>query len=329
MTTGVKFSEDYDRPLFRHRPGRRRLGLEAAAARLRPGFQLAGAHVGADPRPHGTDAAAWRNLRVPLDRDRRAGLPDGAGDRASAWPNSSRKNSGRRSAPTRAPASPSTPPAMRWPMAASTRRCATMPASASSSSTAGAASCRPTGSRRRAPARTDRISTTALPDGSYRNQFWIRDSRSRTIMARGVFGQLIHIDFDNAMVVVKLSTYPDFTNIAYSKATLAAIDAIAAALAASSTLTHQDIARDPEPDCIRDPLRLSAQRGDARQLADRTLQPLGLPERLGNGAVGRKSPTRPGRRTCSASARLGHRFFRCGSDQRPSRLSSSAPAPTR
>ena len=69
-----------------------------------------------------------------------------------------------------------------------------------------------------------------LPDGSYRNQFWIRDSRSRALMARGVFGQLLHIDFDNAMVVVKLSTYPDFTNIAYSKATLTAIDAIAAAL---------------------------------------------------------------------------------------------------
>lgn len=69
-----------------------------------------------------------------------------------------------------------------------------------------------------------------FPDGSYKNQFWIRDSRSRTIMARGVFGQLIHVDFANAMVVVKLSSYPDFTNIAYSKATLAAIDAMAAAL---------------------------------------------------------------------------------------------------
>jgi CubicO group peptidase (beta-lactamase class C family) len=69
-----------------------------------------------------------------------------------------------------------------------------------------------------------------FPDGSYRNQFWIRDSQSRTIMARGVFGQLIYIDFDNAMVVVKLSTYPEFTNVNHSKATLAAIDAIAAAL---------------------------------------------------------------------------------------------------
>jgi len=70
----------------------------------------------------------------------------------------------------------------------------------------------------------------SLPDGSYKNQFWIRDSKSRTIMARGVFGQLIYIDFDKAMVVVKLSTYPDFTNVEFSKSTLRAIDAVAAAL---------------------------------------------------------------------------------------------------
>ena len=50
-------------------------------------------------------------------------------------------------------------------------------------------------------------------------------------MCRGVFGQLIHIDWDNRMVVVKLSTYPDFTNKAYSVATLKAVHAIAAALA--------------------------------------------------------------------------------------------------
>lgn len=70
----------------------------------------------------------------------------------------------------------------------------------------------------------------SLPDGAYKNQFWIEDSKSRALMCRGVFGQLIHIDFDTDMVVVKLSTYPDFTNIDYSKATLTAIHAIAARL---------------------------------------------------------------------------------------------------
>ena len=33
-----------------------------------------------------------------------------------------------------------------------------------------------------------------FPEGSYRNQFWIEDPRSRTLMCRGVFGQLIHIE---------------------------------------------------------------------------------------------------------------------------------------
>ncbi|TGT56684.1 class C beta-lactamase-related serine hydrolase [Mesorhizobium sp. M00.F.Ca.ET.170.01.1.1] len=71
----------------------------------------------------------------------------------------------------------------------------------------------------------------SLPEGSYRNQFWIEDPRSRALMCRGVFGQLIHIDWGNRMVVVKLSSYPDFTNIAYSVATLKAVHAMAAALA--------------------------------------------------------------------------------------------------
>lgn len=70
----------------------------------------------------------------------------------------------------------------------------------------------------------------SLPEGSYRNQFWIEDRHSRALMCRGVFGQLIHIDWENRMVVVKLSTYPDFTNIDYSVATLKAVHAIAAAL---------------------------------------------------------------------------------------------------
>ncbi|TIR44971.1 MAG: 6-aminohexanoate hydrolase, partial [Mesorhizobium sp.] len=44
-------------------------------------------------------------------------------------------------------------------------------------------------------------------------------------------GQLIHIDWNMRMVVVKLSSYPDFTSIAFSVATLRAVHAIAAALA--------------------------------------------------------------------------------------------------
>ena len=41
---------------------------------------------------------------------------------------------------------------------------------------------------------------------------------------------MIHIGWDTSMVVVKLSTYPDFSNVAYSTATLKAVHAVAAAL---------------------------------------------------------------------------------------------------
>ena len=72
--------------------------------------------------------------------------------------------------------------------------------------------------------------STSMPEGSYRNQFWIEDPRSRALMCRGVFGQLIHIDWDTRMVTVKLSTWPDFTSVPYSVATLKAVHAISAAL---------------------------------------------------------------------------------------------------
>ncbi len=71
--------------------------------------------------------------------------------------------------------------------------------------------------------------STAFP-GSYRNQFWIEDAQSRNLMCRGVFGQLIHVDFDARIVTVKLSTWPEFLNHPYSVATLRAVHAIAGAL---------------------------------------------------------------------------------------------------
>lgn len=72
--------------------------------------------------------------------------------------------------------------------------------------------------------------TAVLPEGGYRNQFWIEDQSSRNLMARGVFGQLIHIDFARQVVVVKLSSWPDFVNPAWTKATLNMVRRIGAAL---------------------------------------------------------------------------------------------------
>jgi CubicO group peptidase (beta-lactamase class C family) len=66
--------------------------------------------------------------------------------------------------------------------------------------------------------------THTLPGGAYKNQFWIEDQRSRNLMARGVFGQWIYVNYDHAMVVVKLSSWPNFLwapfNIAAHRAAL-------------------------------------------------------------------------------------------------------------
>jgi CubicO group peptidase (beta-lactamase class C family) len=73
----------------------------------------------------------------------------------------------------------------------------------------------------------------ALPRGAYHNQFWIEDPAGSSYMARGVFGQLIYIDPAAEFAAVKLSSWPDFTNLARTRTALAAIRAIRDSLAAS------------------------------------------------------------------------------------------------
>jgi len=69
--------------------------------------------------------------------------------------------------------------------------------------------------------------TEALPDGAYRNQFWIPVCGKPAYMARGVFGQLIHIDPAHEMVTVKLSSWPEFQSPPRSRTFLNAVRAIA------------------------------------------------------------------------------------------------------
>jgi CubicO group peptidase (beta-lactamase class C family) len=69
-----------------------------------------------------------------------------------------------------------------------------------------------------------------FPRAAYRNQFWIRDVDKAQFMARGVFGQLIYVDPPNEIVVVKLSTWPDYLNFGFLMTTLATIDTITEAL---------------------------------------------------------------------------------------------------
>ncbi len=66
-----------------------------------------------------------------------------------------------------------------------------------------------------------------FPRGAYKNQFWVRDVDKEQIMARGVFGQMIYIDPTSDMVIVKMSTWPDFINIDFLLDTLDAADSIA------------------------------------------------------------------------------------------------------
>lgn len=68
--------------------------------------------------------------------------------------------------------------------------------------------------------------TQAAPNGGYRNQFWIEDVERPGFMARGVFGQLIYVDPGDDMVVVKLSSWPEFTSVPGLKVALNAIHAI-------------------------------------------------------------------------------------------------------
>ena len=66
-----------------------------------------------------------------------------------------------------------------------------------------------------------------LPDGAYKNQFWIEDSVDKAMMCVGIFGQLIYINPVQDLLVVKLSTWPSALNAEYKVDTLSAIHQIA------------------------------------------------------------------------------------------------------
>lgn len=67
------------------------------------------------------------------------------------------------------------------------------------------------------------------PNGAYRNQFWVEDSRLGRHYCFGVFGQMVMIAPDSGMVAVKLSTWPDFVDGDLYKQTLAGLRAVEAA----------------------------------------------------------------------------------------------------
>ncbi len=81
-------------------------------------------------------------------------------------------------------------------------------------------------SRRRNDAIYPAEAERSLPGGAYRNMMW-NPGDGEVLLAIGVFGQLIYIDFARSLVAVKLSSWPDFQNPAFGSATRNALQTIA------------------------------------------------------------------------------------------------------
>jgi hypothetical protein len=64
----------------------------------------------------------------------------------------------------------------------------------------------------------------------YRNQFWVPYADRRVLMCVGIHGQLIYVDFDRAVVVAKLSSWPTPLDPALDTATLALAEAASSAI---------------------------------------------------------------------------------------------------
>jgi CubicO group peptidase (beta-lactamase class C family) len=69
------------------------------------------------------------------------------------------------------------------------------------------------------------------PNGAYRNQFWVEDSRLGRHYCFGVFGQMIMIAPDTGFMAVKLSTWPDFVDAALYQQTITGLRAVERAFA--------------------------------------------------------------------------------------------------
>lgn len=79
--------------------------------------------------------------------------------------------------------------------------------------------------------RFDDQSREFMPNGRYRNMFWIRDADRPAHLSLGVFGQFIYVDPEKRLVVVHLSSWPEFLSEERHSNTIRAIDAIAAEIA--------------------------------------------------------------------------------------------------
>lgn len=84
--------------------------------------------------------------------------------------------------------------------------------------------------RRGDPAAFGAPYTAVSPNGAYSRKWWIHDCARGDIMARGVFGQFLYIDFETDFLAAKLSTWPDYLIDSFTMDTLACVLSIRDAL---------------------------------------------------------------------------------------------------
>jgi len=68
--------------------------------------------------------------------------------------------------------------------------------------------------------------TDTCPNGAYSNFWWVDNIIKGDFMARGVFGQMIYINREAELTIIKLSTWPDYQNPDFTRNSLLAFEAI-------------------------------------------------------------------------------------------------------
>jgi CubicO group peptidase (beta-lactamase class C family) len=68
--------------------------------------------------------------------------------------------------------------------------------------------------------------TETCPQGAYRNFWWLNNISRGDFMARGVFGQMIYVNRESELTIVKLSTWPDYLIRNFTRDSLSAFAAI-------------------------------------------------------------------------------------------------------
>ena len=74
------------------------------------------------------------------------------------------------------------------------------------------------------------IERACLPQGHYRNHWWVLDPEMGVMLASGIYGQYVYVDMAANVVLVKLSSLPEPLDLRTSADTLAAFAAVATRL---------------------------------------------------------------------------------------------------